>query len=263
MDTEPEPRTLFPFHLLARTRRFSLELRAQFPAPSQPDIEMDVLVSAATVFTGHEGNHTYHRQVQCPGCGGNGGHQGGSRVCSFCGGLGHARHLLSDVNRSYLHVASSTCQVCGGKGVHPLGACSQCRGRGFVLQEETLFFALPAGWHNLYKLRHSNMGHQRRVGGAVGGILLTFHYAFPERWRLAEGSGSDLVLRLQVPVEKYTRGFEERVTTLDGRHTTVSDWVTDHQAPSLQLSLSFYISAFCKLCVVVFCWLADRCAWTR
>lgn len=230
MDTEPEAHTLFPYQLLVRTRRLSLHLDALFPQKSLPDIEMDVLVSVTSTFTGLRGNHSYHRQVECPGCEGNGGDQGASRTCSFCEGKGHARHLLCDKNRSYLHVASTTCHVCGGKGVHPLGSCTQCRGRGFVLQEEMVYYDLPPGWPHRYQLQYISRGHQRRRGGSVGGVLLTFLYDFPPGWSLAEGSGGtgDLLVKVDVPVQRYTEGFTEHITTLDGRETEVHvDRVSD------------------------------------
>ena len=220
---EPEPLTLFPFELLLRTTRLSLELRADFPTRRAPDIELDVMVPASSACSGHRGNHSFRRQLECPGCGGNGGESGASRQCSYCGGEGHAQHLLRDKSRSYMHLASTTCHACGGKGVHPVGTCSQCRGRGFVLQEETVLFDLPVGWPHRYQLQYRNMGHQRERGGDIGGVVLTFHYEFPDGWSLAAGGGSgDLLLKIEVPVQRYTEGFTEHITTLDGRKTQVT-----------------------------------------
>ena len=223
IDAEPASYTLFPFTLLARTRRFALEIRAHFPPPSLPNIEMDVVVSATSVFSGYRGNHSYSRQLECPSCKGNGGLHGACRTCSFCEGRGHAQHLLRDTNRSYLHLASTTCHVCQGKGVHQLGSCSACRGRGFVLQAEALFFSLPVGWRHGHQLQFVGKGHQRKRGGPIGGIVLTFLYDFPPGWSVAEGGEpGDVKLEVRVPVERFTRGFSEEVTLLDGRQTEVS-----------------------------------------
>ena len=218
---------MFPFNLLVRTRRLTLEVNAQFPQPSVPDIEIDIKLSVATVFAGKTGNHSYFRQLECPSCKGNGGNNGSCRTCTFCEGKGHAKHLLRDKNMSYLHISSTTCHSCKGKGVHPIGTCNQCKGRGFILQEEMVFYELPVGWHNLYKLKYIGKGHQRKVGGEIGGMMLTFHYDLPHGWSFAEGGEiGDMQLELNIPVKRYIEGFNEKIALLDGRVTEVRSYFT-------------------------------------
>jgi DnaJ-class molecular chaperone len=108
---------------------------------------------------------------------------------------------------------SQPCQSCGGRGRKVTKVCFTCRGRGKVLQTETVKAKIPAGVDTGSKVRLRGMGGAGEGGGPAGDL----HIEITVRpHRIFKRKGDDLYLDLPVTFNEAALGAKIEVPTIDG-----------------------------------------------
>lgn len=207
----------FPFSLDLRSRMFSLHFSTAFSHQDISTIHIIEEIDLKDIYSIVEKSKSFFRQMPCPVCGGTGGdNQTSCRTCTLCGGNGQARHLHRDKTHSYIHVMNGTCSKCGGLGCIPSGKCQHCGGKSVILEEGTVAYQLPIGFPDGYTILFPHRGHGTRDGRS-GNLSVTFRHRFPEGWKLAPGTSSDLVYEMEISVQELVEGFHRDILCPNGQ----------------------------------------------
>ena len=229
----------FPFSIEARSRIISVKFSVKFSKPPVNTIFVIEEIDLSQVYESVVHTKSYYRQIPCPACGGHGGENISScRKCTYCGGLGHGKHLHNDTSQSYIHVMSGTCTRCNGKGCIPEGKCKVCEGHGKILQESAVAYELPAGFPDGFTVTYVGSGHEMD-DGRKGDLTVTYRYRIPEGWRILPGS-QDLIYRVEVAVTDMVEGFRRNISCPNGKAYEV-----DTESPTL---ISSYLCVKATIC---------------
>lgn len=212
--------TSAPFKMHIVSRKFSVDMWAHFTKPKVPPQEFKISVPLQDTYHEFHGKYTYYRDTICPVCGGNGGLNGSTRVCSHCHGSGTAYHHFH--HGSWQHLTHTTCGACQGTGYIPQGTCTHCKGLGTVKTQFSIDYTLPAGFANGYQIFFSSIGNQRS-DGRTGDITLTFFYAIPEGYSI-RATTLDLITARDVPIEDLMRGYVGNITAPCGKTAEVQQF---------------------------------------
>lgn len=107
----------------------------------------------------------------------------------------------------------TTCPVCRGAGVRIVDPCKDCRGQGYLKTAVELDVDLPAGVDEGMRVRLSGQGEPSPDGGPPGDC---YCFIGVKRHRIFQRDGKNLVLQLPISYTQAALGAEIEVPTLSG-----------------------------------------------
>ncbi len=106
-------------------------------------------------------------EADCKTCEGSGAKKGTKpETCGTCGGHGQV------VRQQGFFSMATTCPTCGGTGQHIREPCTDCRGRGRVMEAKELVVNVPPGVDNGTQLRLSGEGELGSLGAPAGDLYV-------------------------------------------------------------------------------------------
>ncbi|MFO0262712.1 MAG: molecular chaperone DnaJ [Planctomycetota bacterium] len=107
----------------------------------------------------------------------------------------------------------TTCPVCRGAGVRIVDPCKDCRGQGYLKTAVELDVDIPAGVDEGMRVRLTGQGEPSPDGGPPGDC---YCFIGVKRHRLFQRDGKNLVLQLPISYTQAALGAEIEVPTLSG-----------------------------------------------
>ncbi len=107
----------------------------------------------------------------------------------------------------------TTCPSCGGKGTIIKEKCIDCHGQGFVSKREKLQVSIPAGIDHGQSVRLRGKGEPGKNGGSRGDLLVE---VYVERHPEFQRSDYDIYSTVKIPYTKAVLGGDVVVHTIDG-----------------------------------------------
>ncbi len=173
------------------------------------DLEFELELDLAEVYTGVEKTIPVVRSEACPRCGGSGSEPGSPRRnCPDCGGRGQVRAAAG-----FFSVVQA-CRRCRGEGTVITDPCGQCRGSGLTEKKKKIRLRVPPGVEEGMVLRKRGEGEASPRGGRSGDLLV---YIRVRPHKFFRRSGDDIYCRIPVSFPAAALGTEVEVATLDGR----------------------------------------------
>src|SRR5690606_38572797 len=152
------------------------------------------------------------KQVRCNTCSGSGARDAGSvKTCGTCQGSGYVRQVRS----TFLGQMQTTtaCPTCGGKGQVVTAPCTQCKGSGVTMGEETIEIDIPAGVEAGMQLSMRGKGNAGRNGGPNGDLLISID---EKPHKELQRDGQNLIFEHCLNFADAALGTSVEVPTLDG-----------------------------------------------
>ena len=168
------------------------------------DLRADMTITLKEALTGLKKEIEVDYLGACPECHGEGGE--GVQTCATCRGMGHIRQ------RQGFFVVETECPTCHGSGKTVQTPCSKCRASGRTRQKKTLEVNIPAGVETGVRMRLSGEGNYAPHG--VAGDLYVFLTV--EKHPLFERNGTELYLKMPLPLTTAVFGGKIEIPTLDG-----------------------------------------------
>ncbi|MDY6788415.1 MAG: molecular chaperone DnaJ [Candidatus Nanohaloarchaea archaeon] len=171
------------------------------------NLKIQVSISLEEAYEGTTKTYQVRRRKKCGKCDGTGAENGNTQTCSKCNGRGR----ISKVQRSIFGRARTVteCDACHGTGERPETKCSNCKGDGLEMKEETLEIEIPKGVRNGQRLRLRGKGHRSRNGEA--GDLYAFVNV--EEHPDLQRKESDLFTTLKIGIGDAALGTTAEVPT--------------------------------------------------
>lgn len=158
------------------------------------DINLEVVITEADVFTGKDVNIEYDRYEVCEHCHGEGVEPGSKWVtCSKCHGTGVVREERRTPFGVFVN--QYTCDVCGGSGSVPGETCKTCRGTGRVRKRVSTVVNIPAGIENDTILKIPRKGNAGVGGGEYGDLYVHVKIRKTSDYKR---EGDDIISNVQV-----------------------------------------------------------------
>jgi molecular chaperone DnaJ len=107
----------------------------------------------------------------------------------------------------------TTCPVCRGAGVRIVDPCKDCRGQGYLKSVVELDVDIPAGVDEGMRVRLTGQGEPSPDGGPPGDC---YCFIGVKRHRIFQRDGKNLVLQLPISYTQAALGAEIEVPTLNG-----------------------------------------------
>ncbi|MFN6110704.1 MAG: molecular chaperone DnaJ [Planctomycetota bacterium] len=107
----------------------------------------------------------------------------------------------------------TTCPVCRGAGVRIVDPCKDCRGQGYLKTAVELDVDIPAGVDEGMRVRLTGQGEPSPDGGPPGDC---YCFIGVKRHRIFQRDGKNLVLQLPISYTQAALGAEIEVPTLSG-----------------------------------------------
>lgn len=145
--------------------------------------------------------------------------------CDKCAGKGGfhektcsncgGRGVILDTVQSLFGVMQTqkTCPVCGGTGSSFADTCDKCSGSGVISRKKTVNIKVPEGVDNGYQLRLAHKGNAGAGGAEAGDLYVEFNI---KEHPLFERHDNDIYLELPINVAQATLGCQVEVPTLTG-----------------------------------------------
>ncbi len=162
------------------------------------DINIEVTLNEADVFTGKDVTVEYDRYEECAHCHGEGVEPGSKWVtCSKCHGTGVVREERRTPFGVFIN--QYTCDVCGGRGSVPGEVCHECRGAGRIRKRVSTVVNIPAGVENGSVIRVPRKGNAGINGGEYGDLYVHVNIRKTSEYKR---EGDDIII--DVPVDYVT-----------------------------------------------------------
>ena len=181
--------------------------RGQKPKAGR-DLKLTTSISFADSFTGTQVSIDYLQPVACTKCKGTGYSE--IEPCRTCSGQGR---LQSD---SFAGIRKR-CPRCVGRGWRGVEACAPCEGSGRVRNDRSVTVKIPAGVHDLQRIRVRERGEGGRGfggSGKTGDLIVTVSLEPDDRF---ERSGIDLCANLATPFRTAAMGGRVEIEVPYGR----------------------------------------------
>lgn len=107
----------------------------------------------------------------------------------------------------------TTCPVCRGAGMRITDPCTDCRGQGFRKKDVTLSVDFPAGIDEGMRVRLSGEGEPGPDGGPNGDL---YCFISVKRHRIFTRDGNHLIVELPITYTQAVLGARIEVPSLDG-----------------------------------------------
>jgi molecular chaperone DnaJ len=171
------------------------------------DIEYDIEIDLVSALKGFETDLSIQKQKICPDCGGAGTELHSQEgLCLNCGGTGKV-----NVARGPMKFTRN-CPQCGGKGKTGK-ICSNCSGRGSVIDIERIRVNIPQGVKEGSRVRVAGKGEPGLGGDLAGDLYLIIHIK-PHPFLKREGD--NIFMEVPVSVAEAIAGGTIKIPTLDG-----------------------------------------------
>lgn len=175
------------------------------------DISIDLEISFEEAVFGTERKVILTKLGVCDKCRGKGGEEeAGFKTCSVCQGRGK----VHETRRSFFGTISSLveCSECHGRGRIPEKKCSSCRGEGVLSKREEVNIKIPGGIEDGQMIKLSGEG-EATAYGIPGDLYVKIHV---QPHSVFQGSGSNLLMNLEIRLSDALLGGEKEIKTLDG-----------------------------------------------
>ena len=151
-------------------------------------------------------------------------------ACEECGGAGgfdektcsncNGRGRVLNEQRTMFGIfqSESTCPECQGRGVTFRKKCQKCSGRGIVNKDKTIKMRVPRGVETGDTLRLSGKGSAGANGGTRGDIYVEFKVKEHE---IYQRDGKDVYVKIPLTISEAALGCKKEVPTIQG--TIVTD----------------------------------------
>jgi len=145
-------------------------------------------------------------KVPCSACHGTGAEAGHMETCPTCGGQGQV------VMRQGFMTFAQECPRCHGVGQIASKACSQCHGKGYQEEHQTVTVDIPAGVDTGNRLRAQGYGNEDRHGRR-GDLYITFFVEDDEHF---VREGNDIYIEVPVFFTQCVLGETITIPSLRG-----------------------------------------------
>lgn len=173
---------------------------------SGADMLVGIKLTLEDAFTGVTRPITLTREISCRTCNGTGAES--YQTCDKCRGSGRLQ-----TSKGFFRM-SQTCSACGGSGRKITGVCKNCKGRGHILQAETIKAKIPAGVDTGSVVKLKGMGSAGDAGGPSGDLRIEItikpHPLFTRK-------ESDIYIDVPITFGEAALGAKIEVPTIDGR----------------------------------------------
>ena len=178
------------------------------------DLRYNMEIGLEQAFAGCENQIRVARAVACEACNGSGAEPGSSpETCGTCHGRGKVRAQQG------FFTMERPCPTCGGAGRIIRNPCRQCGGDGRLRREKSLKVTIPAGVEDGTRIRLAGEGEAGERGGEVGDLYIFISVA-PHR--LFRRDGSDLQVRVPIPMTAAALGGAVEVPSIDGKRAKLT-----------------------------------------
>ncbi len=190
-------------------------------------LKMRINLTLEDVANGVKKTIRYKRKKICHRCNGKGFSDGMiSLPCSTCGGkgfiweeqgLGETRSTIFGYVTVNPHPVKKNCPDCKGQGVLNVDFCPLCDGEGYISEEDTVSFDIPAGLLNGQELVIKGKGNM--IGSETGDLYIIIeniseHPTF-------QRDGYNLIYKIHLSDKCKACGTPVQVPLLDGTVQTV------------------------------------------
>lgn len=173
------------------------------------DVETEATITFAQAVEGATLPLRMTSDEACPTCHGTGAKPGTvPKVCTKCQGSGMQTGASGGV-----FAMTEPCSQCRGRGLVVEHECSTCRGSGRAPSSRTLQVRVPAGVKDGQKIRLKGKGGRGEGGAPDGDLFLVVHV---EPHSMFGRKGDHLTITVPVAFDEAVLGAEISVPTLDG-----------------------------------------------
>ena len=170
------------------------------------NLNIPLTVTLEEVFHGSSKTLRYSRNVNCVGCGGNGGK---TQPCNGCGGKGFIERMVG--NAFFRQVQKQQCPVCAGKGQTVIKACIKCSGNGSERKEEMVNFKVPVDLQTGQSYAFNNKGDDT-PNGQAGDLTIEIVIIKHKYFKL---NGKDLIYEPKVAIIDMILGSKIEIPYFD------------------------------------------------
>jgi molecular chaperone DnaJ len=154
-------------------------------------LNIPLTVTLDEVFHGRSKTLKYNRNVNCLGCGGNGGQ---TQTCNSCGGRGWTERMVG--NAFFRQVQKEQCNRCQGRGSIVIKACNTCNGVGHNKKQEIINFSVPTDLQPGQAYAFNNRGDEI-PNGQAGDLTIEVVIARHKDFKI---HGKDLIYEPKVSI---------------------------------------------------------------
>ncbi|WP_235497385.1 DnaJ C-terminal domain-containing protein, partial [Aeromicrobium sp. Leaf272] len=173
------------------------------------DLETEATITFAQAVEGATLPLRMTSDEACPTCHGTGAKPGTvPKVCTKCQGSGMQTGASGGV-----FAMTEPCSQCRGRGLVVEHECSTCRGSGRAPSSRTLQVRVPAGVKDGQKIRLKGKGGRGEGGAPDGDLFLVVHV---EPHTMFGRKGDNLTITVPVAFDEAVLGAQISVPTLDG-----------------------------------------------
>lgn len=173
------------------------------------DLETEATITFAQAVEGATLPIRMTSDEACPTCHGTGAKPGTvPKVCTKCQGSGMQTGTSGGV-----FAMTEPCSQCRGRGLVVEHECTTCRGSGRAPSSRTLQVRVPAGVKDGQKIRLKGKGGRGEGGAPDGDLFLVVHV---EPHTMFGRKGDHLTITVPVAFDEAVLGAEISVPTLDG-----------------------------------------------
>ena len=178
------------------------------------DLRYNIQVGLEEAYSGQETNIRVPTAVSCSECSGSGAEKGSRPTkCGACQGRGKVR-----AQQGFFTI-ERTCPSCNGIGQVIQDPCKRCQGSGRVRREKKLKVTIPGGVEDGTRIRLAGEGEAGTQGGSAGDLYI---FVSVKPHRLFRREGSDLHMRVPIPMVTAALGGSIEVPTIEGKRAKVA-----------------------------------------
>jgi len=177
--------------------------------PSQKyalDFEIELPLAFHEAIFGCEKKIDITYKTPCSDCEGTGAKDAKFKSCEYCGGQGQV--LMRQGPMQF----AQTCPQCKGEGKTVAQKCSECTGKGYHEEDDTVSIKIPAGVDSGNRLRAQGYGNEAK-NGQRGDLYLTFLVKEDENFIR---NGNDIYIEVPVFFTQAILGETISIPALEG-----------------------------------------------
>ena len=176
------------------------------------DVDIDIECSFKEAAFGVKKEVEYLVNDICEACSGRGSaDEDGIVTCSVCGGTGQVRNTRQTFIGSI--ITTSTCKNCQGTGKVIKNPCKKCGGNGFYRKKKKVKVNIPAGIHDMDRLRVRDKGNYGGIDSINGDLFITIRVKPHPAFRR---DGDNVISSVDISFAQAALGCRLQLETLDG-----------------------------------------------
>ncbi|KAJ1471753.1 hypothetical protein T484DRAFT_1581362, partial [Baffinella frigidus] len=185
--------------------------------PKGPDVEIDLEVSLADIFTGKQVEMLVRKQVVCRQCAGSGARNPGDlKQCKTCGGSG-VKVVRQQIAPGFVQQMQVPCTACSGKGTTISHPCPSCKGSKVSLGTENVVVDVERGapdGHSIKFEQQSDQHPDKEAGNLNFKLRSVPHKVFSR-------DSNNLKMTMVLSLGEALLGFSREVEHLDGHKVSL------------------------------------------